>query len=133
MLVAELYRVLFAAPAAAVVLTGADNTVFFTKDSAGAVGFATTMSFASVGRAETVDSTFSVRGCAGGRLVGLLEVGLTTLSRPCAVAELLKQTAATMAHTENRTIFAKYFKLRTPLSLFVAGGAEEAVILITYY
>jgi hypothetical protein len=67
----------------------------------------------------------------GGKLVGWLEVGFTTRSRPCADADPEKHTAANTKHTARKNIFLKTIKLYLQL-LFSGGSFERAVIFVTY-
>jgi len=69
----------------------------------------------SVGREEDVDLMISTGWAADGMFVGWLEVVLTTLSRPWADADCVKQTAANKTHTKRATIFLKSIKCKTPI------------------
>jgi hypothetical protein len=94
-----------------------DEPVFLTSGSYAASFLTTEISFVSEGREVGIAWVFAC-GCdwvaAGGRFVGLLELVLTTLSRSCDIAALVKDTAANVRHTERRTNFVENIKLKTP-------------------
>jgi len=68
---------------------------------------------------------------AGGILTGWLPVCLTTRSRPCAIAEPEKITAANETHTDKMRIFVKSFKLKL-LVIFFGRAARGDGELLTY-
>jgi hypothetical protein len=51
-------------------------------------------------------------------------VVFTTLSLTCDIAELLKTTAASIAHTERQTNFFVNFKPYSPYYFFAEGTVE---------
>jgi len=91
---------------------GIEDAVFFTSGCAAGFELTTVILLSSTGREPVWVETFS--GCGsvaeGGRLVGLLEVVLTTLSRSCDIAELLPKNAAKTTHNERQTNFFVNFK-----------------------
>lgn len=70
------------------------------------------MLFASVGREADVGFIESVTTTMGGRFVGWLEVGFTTLSRFCADAAPESNPAENNAHTARQTILLENIKLK---------------------
>jgi len=114
-----------AAAIAAALLLAIEEPVFLTVGgSYAAAGPTTLRSFVSTGR-EAFGFTTCVGAVAGGRFVGWLEVGLATLSRPCADADPEKTTAANKAHTERQTILLEKFKLKTPIILVPGRGTRD--------
>lgn len=85
------------------------------------------MLFVSVGREVevgfivAVGFTVSVTTTLGGRFVGWLDVGLTTLSRLWADAEPDNNPTENNAHTARQTILFEKFKPKTPIILLTDG------------
>jgi hypothetical protein len=103
---------------AAARLPGLDEAVFLTREASAAEASIILISLVSTGREDERLWTL-LSGCAGGgRLIGWLELVLTTLSRVCAAIEPVKLAAAKRMHTENKTNFSDNFKLCTPLRGF---------------